>query len=150
VFGNSLLAQGYKNKREQIEAEKIAFFTEKIDLSPEEAAKFWPLYNKYHSKLEMLHDERRNNMHFYLDNHETIGAAEAMEIADTHVESKAREAKVLIEFHEEMKKVLPPGKIIKVYAAEREFRHYLIKRLRGRHGGGGAGRGPRPSCSPGM
>jgi len=148
AFNSNLLAQGYQDKREQIEAEKIAFFTEKINLSPEEATKFWPLYNKYQSKLEMLHDERRKNMHFYMENHEAIGSAEAMEIADKHVQSKVKEAAILSEFHEEMKKVLSPAKIIKVYAAEREFRHYLIKRLRGRHGGGGKGQGPKPSCIP--
>ncbi|HVK49362.1 MAG TPA: hypothetical protein VM488_15990, partial [Pseudobacter sp.] len=38
-----------KTQREpgaKIEALKIAFFTRKLDLSTEEAQKFWPVYNK--------------------------------------------------------------------------------------------------------
>ena len=31
----------------RLEALKIAYITKKMDLSPEEAQKFWPIYNQY-------------------------------------------------------------------------------------------------------
>ena len=45
-FGFSLFAQSGKlseDKRKEFEAQKVAFFTQEMDLTPEEATKFWPL-----------------------------------------------------------------------------------------------------------
>ena len=39
--------QGGKNDwREKIKAEKVAFLTTRMDLTPQEAEKFWPVYNQ--------------------------------------------------------------------------------------------------------
>lgn len=35
------------DKEEEIKSQKIAFFTNKIGLTPEEAQVFWPIYNSY-------------------------------------------------------------------------------------------------------
>ena len=37
----------HQEMREMIQAKKIAFFTEYLDLTPSEAEKFWPLYNSF-------------------------------------------------------------------------------------------------------
>ena len=43
----SLNAQEKKeNRKEQIESQKIAFFTAELELTPEEAQLFWPVYNQ--------------------------------------------------------------------------------------------------------
>ena len=39
-----------KEKREQIKALKVAFITNELSLTSEEAAAFWPLYNAYDNK----------------------------------------------------------------------------------------------------
>ena len=36
-----------KEKREQIQAQKIAFISTQLELTPDEAQKFWPIYNRY-------------------------------------------------------------------------------------------------------
>ena len=43
-------AQGNQEKREKIKALKVAFLTEKLALSSEEAQKFWPIYNAFEEK----------------------------------------------------------------------------------------------------
>jgi Spy/CpxP family protein refolding chaperone len=48
-------------KKENIEAMKIAFITNKLELSPEEAQKFWPVYNQYNEKLKDLRKKRRQD-----------------------------------------------------------------------------------------
>jgi hypothetical protein len=40
-------------RREQIESMKIAFLTKRLDLTPEEAKKFWPVYNQYSEELDV-------------------------------------------------------------------------------------------------
>jgi len=49
-----LLAQrpGKEDRREKVDALKVGFITKKLDLSSEEAQKFWPVYNKFQDDLE--------------------------------------------------------------------------------------------------
>ncbi len=55
VWGStlSLCAQGKlsEEKRKEFEAQKVAYFTQTLDLTPEEAAVFWPLYNEMMKKF---------------------------------------------------------------------------------------------------
>ena len=37
----------------RLEALKIAYITNKLNLSPEEAQKFWPIYNQYSLELKV-------------------------------------------------------------------------------------------------
>jgi len=46
----------------RLEALKIAYITKRLDLSPEEAQKFWPIYNQYAEELKRARqDAIRNN-----------------------------------------------------------------------------------------
>jgi UDP-N-acetylglucosamine:LPS N-acetylglucosamine transferase len=41
--------------KEKLESAKIAFITKRLDLTPKQAEKFWPLYNQhYKNKKELL------------------------------------------------------------------------------------------------
>ena len=40
----------FKQSREKIEAAKIGYLTNKLDLTSEQAQKFWPVYNEYSDK----------------------------------------------------------------------------------------------------
>ena len=44
----------------RLEAYKIAFLTKKLNLSSEEAQKFWPVYNKYVDEIRQVRRENRN------------------------------------------------------------------------------------------
>src|SRR6187431_2793752 len=48
--------------REQVEAMKIGFLTQRLNLSTEEAKVFWPVYTKYQDELEVLRKSRRENL----------------------------------------------------------------------------------------
>ena len=47
------------DKREKIEAMKVSFLTQKIDLNSKEAQVFWPLYNDYSDKVQALRKLKR-------------------------------------------------------------------------------------------
>jgi hypothetical protein len=44
---------------QKLEALKIAWLTKKLDLSPEEAQRFWPIYNKYTSDIRAIRQEQK-------------------------------------------------------------------------------------------
>ena len=45
---------------EEILSQKIAFFTQELDLTPEEAQQFWPVYNAGWKKAETVRREIRH------------------------------------------------------------------------------------------
>src|SRR5690606_30105641 len=47
ILGFNALAQKPPVDREKLQAARIAFITTRIDLKPEQAEKFWPIFNKY-------------------------------------------------------------------------------------------------------
>lgn len=46
--------QNRQSAHDQIEALRIAFISQQLNLSPEEAQRFWPVYNAYRSESESL------------------------------------------------------------------------------------------------
>src|ERR1700712_1124417 len=46
-FGQDNGAQAQRAEGGRIDALKIAYITKKLDLNPEEAQRFWPIYNQY-------------------------------------------------------------------------------------------------------
>jgi len=57
----SLQAQPDADQHEAIESLKIAFLTKQLQLTPEEAQKFWPVYNQYTSELKQLRKEHKSD-----------------------------------------------------------------------------------------
>jgi hypothetical protein len=116
--------------REQIETEKIAFFTEKIGLTLREAERFWPVYNEYWNKKNAIINERKQKMNAYFDNPESFSQEEIRELADSYVNYRLQKAKLLEEYHEKFKEILPVEKVMKVYLADYDFKTYLLKKLK--------------------
>lgn len=123
---------------EQINAEKIAFFTERMSLTSEEAKEFWPVYNDLSSRREKIFNERRNLNSYYRSNKENLKEKEIEQLADKLIELQIQEVKLAEEFHKKFKAVLPAEKVLIFYQSEGEFRNYLLRRL----SGGGRGQGP--------
>ena len=57
-------AQMRKEKKEQLKALKIAYITEELQLTPEEAARFWPVFNAFEDKQREIRKQKLKN---YLD-----------------------------------------------------------------------------------
>lgn len=55
------LAQDGANKAEMMESLRIAFITKQLQLTPEEAQKFWPVYNIYQQEQRKLVKEKNDN-----------------------------------------------------------------------------------------
>ncbi|MBS1735199.1 MAG: hypothetical protein JSS98_01165 [Bacteroidetes bacterium] len=100
------------NRQEKIEALKIAFITQKLQLTPSEAEKFWPLYNQYNEEVKGLSKNPSSND--VLENEQQL----------LNVRKKYRAS---------FEKVLGPQKMNNLFNAERDFRNVLIKRLKARN-----------------
>jgi hypothetical protein len=117
----SLFAQDHRERYEQIEAIKVAFITKKLDLTTEEAQKFWPVYNNYQKELMELMKKRREFRQ------KTDIAPNDKINADLNIESRMLDLKK--KYKKLYSRVIPSEKILLLYQAEREFREHLIKQL---------------------
>ncbi len=101
------------NRRDKIEALQIAYLTDKLSLTPEEAQKFWPVYNNYRDELINTRKETR----------------------DDEVLFEERILNVRKKYKTDFKKVLGTDeRVNQVYLAEKSFRDLLRKELMRRKG----------------
>lgn len=126
----SAFSQSEKSVREQIQTEKIAFFTEKIGLTLEEAEKFWPVYNAYWNKKNELIRKRKERMNYYLKHSESMSDQELRRLADEYVNYRLEKAQLLEEYHQKFKEILPIEKVMRIYMADYDFKSYLLKKLK--------------------
>ena len=143
----ALNAQERKGRQEQMEkfrSMKIAFFTEKLELTTAEAEKFWPLYNQFESDRREYtrHRHRRsNNLEEQLAN---MTDQEAEKMADDMILARKKEVELSEAFHKDLKDIFPPKKVMKYYITEHQFREYMLRKIRDERRGRSGQRGESP------
>src|ERR1035438_10239486 len=97
---------------EKVQSLKIAFITQKLQLTPEEAQRFWPVYDQYQKEVHNLQMENPNRP--VIKNEE-----ELLDIRKKYLGT--------------FEKMLGPDKTNRLFNAERDFRNLLIRRLQNRN-----------------
>jgi len=130
----NIQAQKAKMK-DRIEPLKIAYITQKLSLTSEEAQKFWPIYNKLSEDLKKLRSNTKDKLADELSELATMSDAEAEKTLNEMLNYKISEAEMIKKYAAEFKKVLPTKKVVMLYKAENDFKRELLKKLRdnGRH-----------------
>lgn len=120
------------NKWEKFRAEKVAFLTTELDLTPEEAQKFWPVYNQLEKERWEDHKQRHNLEDQVRDAGENMSERKIIQLTRDYAASLDEEADMMVEYNEKFLKILPPYKVLKLYQAENEFKFQMIKKFRDR------------------
>lgn len=131
LFG--LRAQDERNK-EQIKTLKIAFFTEQLSLSPDEAAVFWPIYNAHEREKEALRDQQRGEIRDRFPNLDEISEEEAGKALERYLELEEQEEELDKAFYERIALEFSAVRTLKLFQAERDFRRRLFQEYRKRRG----------------
>ncbi|WP_461630380.1 hypothetical protein [Labilibaculum euxinus] len=120
---------------ERFAAEKISFITQKLELTPDEAQLFWPLYNELEKKRKENRDQGRILFRKLRNNSAELSDKELGDLSDELIELKLQEAKLQKEYHLKYKKILSAKKILTLYHTERQFQNMLLRQIkeRGKH-----------------
>jgi len=125
VFGQ----QGHRG--EKVKALKIAFITEQLDLSSEEASQFWPIYNKYEEKInDIRKKERKEIIQVLRNNFETITDAEANKLIDKSISSREQQRTFETQMINELRVAISPKKVIQLKRVEDAFKRKLLERFK--------------------
>lgn len=94
----------------RLQAYKIAFLTKKLNLSPEEAQRFWPIYNKYEGEIRSARQELRQNR-------------------GTEIEIEERILSIRKKYNSEFNKALTSEKVNTLFRSEKEFGNIVQKEM---------------------
>lgn len=115
---------------ERVKALKVAFITKALDLTSDEAEKFWPIYNEYQDKREVVRNQLAENRKKVKEQAETLSPEELMKLADEEMTLRQQDLDLQKEMHEKLKKVLPAKKLALLYVAEEDFKKELLRMLK--------------------
>ncbi len=97
----------------RIEALKIAYITKRLDLSPDEAQKFWPIYNQYAEELKRTRQDANRNIKSEIE-------------LDEALLNVRKKYSVLFG------QALSPQKIDIFFKSEKEFGHFVQEEIKNR------------------
>lgn len=115
---------------QKIQDAKIAIITNRLNLSPEQATGFWPVYNEYSQKRKDIHRAQRK----IINDKKAEGKTDDQVLNNLKEvqELKQKELDLEKEYQNRFLKVISASQIIELYKAERTFNDMLIQRLKQR------------------
>ena len=121
-LGSIAQEKGKEIKRENKKAEKIAFISTKLELTAEEAEKFWPVYNASEAEFKLLKKEHKAAMGEKKKISE-MSDNEVEKLLDKGLEIQQKELEIRKKYLVKFKEVLPIKKVAKLTRIEHEFRN---------------------------
>jgi hypothetical protein len=114
---------------EKLNNYKIGFFTKKLNLTSEEAEKFWPVYNDYQGQRNQVQMEKIKLNRNFNQNQSSLSDKQMEDMGDKYVDCLVQESNLAVAFHTKLKEVLPPVKVILYYQAENQYKVQLLNEL---------------------
>ena len=117
---------------EQFKSKKIAFITEKLNLTPKEAQEFWPVYNQFEMERMDVQQKRRDLEQKTRDENVKMSDLEIIKTTRSIAATFKKEAELTENYNERFLKILPPQKVLQLYRAENQFRAHMFEQFRKR------------------
>ena len=94
----------------RLEALKIAYLTKKLDLSTDEAQKFWPIYNQYSDEIRQVRQS-------------------AVRDGKSEIEMEESILNIRKKYSTEFGKALSPEKVNTFFRSEKDFGNFVQKEI---------------------
>ena len=134
-FSKEDIEEFRQGARNRIQSEHIAYLTSELELTPTEAEKFWPIYNKAHQEQMENNQEYRQalkNLKQVLKDGK--GESEVKAALEAYNKAKDGQRNVLADYQKDFIKIIGVVKTAKLYVAEDSFRTRQIHNLTGGRG----------------
>lgn len=121
--------QEFNERRAKIQAMKIAYLTDKMQLTPEDAQVFWPVYNEFEQKRIDIEMNLSDQVQKKRPDIEQMTDAEIDSFLANRIQQEEQIILLKKDYHEKLKKIIPVKKIYYLYKAEAGFKRVLLERL---------------------
>ena len=112
----------------KIQDAKVAIITNRLSLTPEQSAGFWPVYNEYSQKRRDIHRSQRK----IINDKKAEGKTDEQVLNNLKEVQDLRQQELDLdkEYQNRFLKVISANQVIELYKAERTFNDMLIQRLK--------------------
>lgn len=110
-----MLKQDLKTHKKDIVTEEMKTFT------PEEAKRFWPIYDAYNTELEKFVDARLAVMKAYIDDYDTLIDAQATELLNRRFNIQKQRNALDDKYHKQFETALSPKRLVRFYQIEHQL-----------------------------
>ena len=119
----------------RIHAAKMAYITDRLQLTAQQSGNFIPLYNEYEREIK---DTRQ----FFFKKYKGTNPGDAddatsRQFIDDNLDYQQKVIEIRRKYNDQFLKVISPQQLAELNKAEREFKQILIKRLEKQRGRGG-------------
>ncbi|GLB52292.1 hypothetical protein NBRC110019_13310 [Neptunitalea chrysea] len=122
--------------KDKIKTMKIAYITEHLELTPQQAEKFWPIYNKHDERIfELRHKEMRGIKMKFNKPIDEISESEAQAMLDEFIDLENELLNEHKQMNADLKKILSAKKILLLKKVEDDFNRELLRKIGKRRGG---------------
>ena len=108
----------------------MAFITERLALTSDEAQRFRPVYNQFTDQLEELKKQQRDNRKTANDKLAVLTDKEVERLLQEELNSQQQMVDLQRRYQVELAKVIPIKKIAMLYKAEHDFKIALLRKMR--------------------
>lgn len=131
LFISAISFSQNNTKLEKIKALRVAYISTKLDLTPDEAQKFWPIYNEFDDKQMTLRlDKKRVMYQLKAQNSATLSETEVQKLLEKTESLETQIQENRQQFIRSLRDVIPTKKIILLKQLEEDFKKMLLKQMR--------------------
>jgi hypothetical protein len=116
-------------KKAKLDAWHTAFLTSEMQLTTEEAQKFWPIYNEYKAEMEKL----EKPVKAIGKTIEQMSDAELRQMIYKELDNEQQRVNMNKKYVDRFLTILPAIKIVRLKKAEREFKKMVLEQWRDNH-----------------
>jgi hypothetical protein len=132
VVGSISLARAQDNRMDkkamqQIQAARIGMITERLGLSPDQAQRFWPMYNEFSQKRREVR-ARFNEVRKGIDPND-MSDEQSQRLMELSLDIRQSEVNLEKEYTGKLRDVISAQQVLALRKAEDDFRKLILQRI---------------------
>lgn len=120
--------QDRQDMRDRLESQKVAFITTELDLTSEEAQRFWPIYNEYNTLQEA--ERKKHKMAENSSSMEPLSETEAAALVENMLAQQEAALKLKRDYAAKLRSAISSKKIAQLFMLEKQFKEKLMSKIR--------------------
>lgn len=115
------IEEALKALRHDLQAGRTDIIARNVSLTPEQAGKFWPVFDKYQKEQSAIMDAQLKGIQQYAEKYESLDDATALALMKAHLDRDQRMVTLRLKWLDEFQKVLPARLAARVMQIDRRI-----------------------------
>ena len=113
--------EGLKALRDDLQHSRADLMAKNMTLTAEQAAKFWPVFEKYQQEQNVIIDDQLKTIQQFVDSYDKLDDNGALALANAHLDRDAKMVALRRKWLPEFQKVLPTKLAVRAMQIDRRL-----------------------------